>query len=111
MVTSEKLLQFISSVKQALSDDTFVSMSLGNYKGLEENLEKVLIKRASVKNEVKMSFTYRYKTRDIIKNYSQDEGVAMLQTFINEGFRVATLFTTDFDLILENINNKKTRII
>jgi SAM-dependent methyltransferase len=110
MITPEKLSQFISSIKQALSDDTFVSMSLGNYKGLEETLEKVLIKRVSVKKEVKMSFTYRYKTRDIIKNYAQNEGVAMVQTLLNDGFWVATLFTTAFDLLFENLNDKKVTI-
>ncbi len=110
MSASEKIPQFISSIKQSLEDDTFVSLSLGKYKGAEENLQKVIIKKALIKKEVKMSFTYRYKTRDIVKNYSQNEGVAIVQTLLNEGFKVATLFTTAFDLVFENINDKKTTI-
>ena len=110
MVLSEKITQFISSIKQAVSDDTFVTLSLGNYKGAEENLKNIYIKRASIRREVKMSFTYRYKTRDIVKNYSEDEGITQVRTSLGEGFRAATLFTTAFDLVFENSNDTKVTI-
>ncbi len=110
MASSEKTEQFISNVKQSLSDDTFVTLSLGNYKGREENLKNSYVKRASIKKEVKLSFTYRYKTRDVVKNYSQEEGIALIQTLLNEGFGAATLFTTAFDLVFGNINDNKVTI-
>jgi SAM-dependent methyltransferase len=110
MDLTEKSTQFISAIEQSLSGDTFVSLSLGNYKGSEEGLKNIYIKRAVVKKEIKLSFTYRYKTRDIVKNYSTEEGVANVQKQLNEGFKVATLFTTGFDLILENFNDKKVTV-
>ena len=110
MNLSEKIPQFVSSLQQSLTDDTFVTLSLGNYKGAEEHLEKVYIKRALIKKEVKLSFTYRYKTRDIVKNFLQDEGVANVQTLLSEGFRAATLFTTVFDMVFENLHDKKITI-
>ena len=50
----------------------------------------------------KLSFTYRYQTRDIVKNHDLTEGVTRIQEALSDGFKVATLFTTSFDLTLEN---------
>jgi len=107
MNISEKLDQFIESSEKSLSDHTFVKLSLGNYKGSEENLKNIYAKRILIKNEEKLSFTYRYKTRDIVKNYSPREGIDKIRESLNTGFFVATLFTTAFDLAYENLHNKK----
>ncbi|MCW3121658.1 MAG: SAM-dependent methyltransferase, partial [Flavipsychrobacter sp.] len=110
MSISSKITEFISSIQQALADDTFVSVSMGNYKGQEENLKNIYVKKAIVKQEVKLSFTYRYKTKDIVKNYAVNDGVELINKGLSEGFKVATLFTTAFDTIFENFNDKKVTI-
>ncbi len=110
MNVSEKIVEFISFIKQSLPDNTFAAISLGNYKGSVENLKNIYIKLATIKKEVKMSVTYRYKTKDIVKNFSTEEGIAIVQKMLHEGFKVATLFTTSFDLILENFNDAKVTI-
>lgn len=95
------------SVQSSLNDNTFVKLSLGNYKGKEENLKNIYVKRIAIKGEEKLSFTYRYKTRDIVKNYPFEEGIQKVHAFLNQDFYVATLFTTAFDLGFENLHNKK----
>ena len=107
MDLSAKIDEFILSVQTSLDDNTFVKLSLGNYKGKEENLKNIYVKRILIKKEEKLSFTFRYKTRDIVKNYSIPEGVSMLREYLVQEFFVATLFTTAFDLGFENLHNKK----
>jgi SAM-dependent methyltransferase len=107
MSISEKTDEFTLSLQASLNDNTFVKLSLGNYKGKEENLKNVYAKRILIKNEEKLSFTYRYKTRDIVKNYALHEGITKVHDFLNEDFFAATLFTTAFDLSFENLHNKK----
>jgi SAM-dependent methyltransferase len=107
MPLSEKTDEFIDKLKTSLTDNTFVKLSLGNYKGKEENLKNIYLKRIVIKGEEKLSFTYRYKTRDIVKNYSLQEGIRIVSEFLNQGFYNATLFTTIFDLSFENFHNKK----
>jgi len=104
---NEKITGFIEACATSLSDLTFVKLSLGNYKGTEENLKNIYVKRILIKNEEKLSFTYRYKTRDIVKNYSISEGISKVQDAMSNGFRVATLLTTGFDLSYENLHDKK----
>ncbi len=77
MNLSEKTGEFISAVQHSLDENTFVKISLGNYKGKEENLKNVYIKRVLIKSEEKLSFTYRYKTRDIVKNYLHDKKITI----------------------------------
>ena len=104
---NEKITGFIEACKNSLADLTFVKLSLGNYKGAEENLKNIYVKRILIKNEEKLSFTYRYKTRDIVKNFSISEGTSKVQEAMSNGFRVATLLTTGFDLSYENLHDKK----
>ncbi len=107
MDLSGKTDEFTLSLQTSLEDNTFVKISLGNYKGKEENLKNVYAKRILIKNDEKLSFTFRYKTRDIVKNFSIPDGVALVHDFLNREFYVATLFTTAYDLIFENLFDKK----
>jgi SAM-dependent methyltransferase len=107
MDQSEKITGFSDSIQNSLNNNTFVKLSLGNYKGKEENLKNIYLKRIAIKGEDKLSFTYRYKTRDIVKNYSAEEGIRKVSDYLVNEFHVATLFTTAFDLSFENLHNRK----
>ena len=107
MQLKDKSDEFTLLMQTSFEDNSFVKLSLGNYKGKEENLKNVYAKRILIKNEDRLSFTYRYKTRDIVKNYSPEEGIRKVYDFLNQEFYVATLFTTGFDLSFENLHNKK----
>jgi SAM-dependent methyltransferase len=48
-----------------------------------------------------LSFTYRYKTRDIIKNFSIDEGKTLILNLLSNDFKVGTLFTIDKEIFIE----------
>jgi len=107
MPVSEYIEQFITALKESLNAATFVKISLGNYKGAEEALKQLLIRKVVIKREDKLAFTYRYKTRDVVKNYAIDEAIDLIAVYLENGFKIATLFTTENDLILEELNNGK----
>ena len=107
MQIKQNIQKFNAALEESLVDNTFVKISLGNYKGDEPQLKKILIKRVLIKKQEKLNFVFRYQTRDITKNYAIKEGLSTIQDALDGNFRVATLFTTEFDLIFENINNKK----
>ena len=95
-------LQIKESMQESLQKNSFVKLTLGNYKGIEEGLRNIIVTLILVKKELKLSFTYRYKTKDIVKNYIFDEAIVLMGNLLNaDGFRIASLFTLDFDLVLE----------
>ena len=102
--------QFITSITESILQRTFIKISLGNYKGSEEGLKNIYVKRILIKRTENLSFTYRYKTRDIVKNFTIDEGMKLVQELMENGFKIATLFTNEFDLILEISNNQKVTV-
>ena len=110
MKSNEKILEFISAFESSMRENIFVKLSLGNYKGNDENLKNIYVKKILIKSDEKLSFTYRYKTRDIVKNYLISEGIFLIQQKLTEEFYVATLFTTEYDLQFENLFNKKITI-
>jgi hypothetical protein len=107
MVFSEQIEQFTSALDLSLSSKNFVKVSLGNYKGNEEALKQILVRPVLIKRESKLAFTFRYKTRDVVKNLDLNEGINLVSEYLTTGFKIGTLFTTERDLILEELNNGK----
>ena len=88
----------------------FVKLSLGAYKGTEAELKNIYVRRVRIKNKEKLSFTYHYKTRDIIKNYVLSEGASKIRDYMQNGFCAATLYTTECDMVLDINNAGKAKL-
>jgi SAM-dependent methyltransferase len=99
----------IDTIKNAVAQNSFVKLTLSDYRGKEADLKNIYAKRIIIKSEEKLSFTYRYKTKDIVKNYSLNEASEIVDKFLEHDFRIATLFTTLSDFVFERINSEKTR--
>ncbi|KAA0993632.1 class I SAM-dependent methyltransferase [Dyadobacter aurulentus] len=110
MSVPEKVSAFTNEIEKSLAGQSFIKLSLGNYRGTEENLKNIYIKRVQIKQEEKLSFTYRYKTRDITKNFSYQEALAIFRNTIGIDFHAATLQTTGYDLQFDTQKNGKTVI-
>ncbi|PTS94424.1 SAM-dependent methyltransferase [Pedobacter sp. HMWF019] len=100
--------QFRVQLQDSLLSGVFVKVSLGNYQGNEKELKNIYVRRVKIKRNDMLSFTYRYKTRDIFKNYPLEEGIQMIVQLISNDFKICTLFTTLKELILEH--NRKGEI-
>jgi SAM-dependent methyltransferase len=106
-MTNDKINEFLAAVEKALQEGSFIKLSLGNYKGAETELKNIFIKKILIKKQEKLSFTYHYKTRDIVKNYASDEALTLIHDALDTGFHIATLFTPNANIIFENIGGKK----
>jgi SAM-dependent methyltransferase len=96
-----ELTQFLQQIKESVGLKSFIKLTLANYKGTETDLKNIYVRVVEIKRERKLSFTYRYKTRDIVKNYLLDEGLMMLKDQLDAGFTSATLFTVHEDLLFQ----------
>ncbi len=97
-----EIREFLDYLNAGLTANTFVKLNLGDYRGSEAELKKVLVNKIVVKRQEKLSLLYRYKTRDITKNHLPTEALAELGTLMGEnGFRSAHLFTTEADVKLQ----------
>ncbi|MDB5621959.1 MAG: SAM-dependent methyltransferase [Devosia sp.] len=109
MTSPERIEEFLTAVKTAFINGSLLRLKLGGYHGGEPDLKSVEVKKIVAKGVEKFSFTFHYKTRDIIKNQIQPEALGNLRTALRDEFRSAQLATTEFDLVFER-NGDKVRL-
>jgi hypothetical protein len=105
-LSAERIEEFLSAVKSAFAGNTLIKLKLGGYHGGEADLKSVEVKKIVAKGVEKFSFTFHYKTRDIIKNQIQPEALGNLRTALKDEFRSAQLATTEFDMSFERNGDK-----
>ncbi len=101
MVISDVFSNFISDFEYSVANKNFVKISLGNYRGTAVDLRNIYVKLVEIKGVKMLSFNYRYRTKDIFKNYTIEVGISLVTTYITEGFLIATLFTLEVEAILD----------
>lgn len=94
--------QFLDQLSESISLNLFLKASLGNYQGNEKELKNIYVRRVKIKRVEMLSFNYRYKTRDIFKNLSIQDGTDLIKNLISNDFRICTLFTTNKEVIIEH---------
>lgn len=101
---------FSSLLNASLSNAAFIKLTLGKYRGKEPELERVIIRRVELKGEDHLSFVYRYKTRDITKNFRVEEGIKKIEELLGTEFKSAHLFTTAEEVQIEFSKKGKSRM-
>lgn len=101
----------ISQLNGSLQQTSFVKLSLGDYQGTELDLKNIYIRPILIKRETKLSFTYRSRQRDLVKNLDFKAGVELVRAYLKEGFRSANLFTTVNDFVLTIDRKGKEKLI
>ncbi|MBC7450197.1 MAG: methyltransferase, partial [Cytophagales bacterium] len=93
--------EFTSRFKASITAASFVKLTLSNPAKKDAALQNVYVRLIVLKNIPNLSFTYRYKTNDQVKNKTLEEGISELESFISNDFKSAALFTTSQDLTLQ----------
>ena len=108
-MSTDKVNAFIETFKNHFNSGSFLKVNLGNYKGDDKTLKKILVKPIQIKKGLVLSFTYRHKTKDITKNYELKEGLDLILDFLSfSKFRHASYFSTQEDINIQIVNPKKT---
>lgn len=102
--------QFLNLLETALTQNAFIKLVLAKYVGPEAELQRIIIKQVTVKDQPCLSFVYRYKTRDITKNFPLEEGVANIAMLLPEAFKNAHLLTLTDEVQLEYSKKGKSSL-
>ena len=102
--------QFLNLLETGLAQNSFIKLVLAKYVGPEAELQRVIIKQVTVKDQPCLSFVYRYKTRDITKNFPLDEAVSALAGLLPDAFKNAHLLTLTDEVQLEYSKKGKSSL-
>ncbi len=106
---NETVEQFLAELQKTIDSGSFIKMTLSNYKGSEPHLQRISVRTIETKKGERLFFQTKYDQRDIVKNHSFEEGVALVRQYLIEGFRNAHLFSTSGDLQLD-IGKRNSRL-
>jgi SAM-dependent methyltransferase len=109
-MSTENVENFIRHFARSLEEETFVKMTLGNYRGPDEHLQKLLLRLIETKKGRRVFFLYRYDTRDTAKNHDFEESVKILRAHLGVDFFSGHLFTTENDYQLDVGRKGKSRL-
>jgi SAM-dependent methyltransferase len=109
-MANENIEKFTNELARSLHEETFVKLTLGNYKGTDEHLQKLLVRLVETKKGTRLFFLYRYDTRDTAKNFDFTEGVSKIKNYLGADFFSGHLFTTENDFQLDIGKKGKSRL-
>ncbi len=104
------LNSFIEQLTSDLQSQAVIKITLGNRRLKSAELKNVFIKPTLIKNNLKLSFTYRYPTRDITKNFDIGESVALIEQMLLHEFLNADIFTIEKDIHLAFQKNNTIKV-
>ena len=102
--------QFIALLQASLEQNAFIKLVLAKYVGDEADLQRLIIKQLTVKEQACLSFVYRYKTRDITKNFPLAEGVETVAALLPASFKNAHLLAVTDEAQLEYSKKGKSSL-
>lgn len=95
---SVPLSTWLEAVSAAFKAGDFIKVTLAKPSASDIDLKSIDVRPVIIKNETKLSFTFHYKTRDIVKNHGLDEAVLILAQYTKEIFTSARLHNVAADL-------------
>ncbi len=96
---------FYKQITDSFEIATLVKMTLAKPRSKSSELKNIYIRPVEIKKGVMLSFTYRYQTKDEVKNFGLEEAIKIIKEQLGSPFMKLHLFTTveDFEL---SINKK-----
>lgn len=108
---STAIQTLIQHIQSGIKNNSLIKITLGNKRDRTDELKNVLIKPVSIKNNYKLSFVYRYPTKDTTKNFDSAEGILLIEKMLETEFFNADLFTNAGDFQLSVNSNGKSKIV
>lgn len=102
--------KFIEILSSSIENHEFIKLTLGNYRGKEDSLNKIIARLVQLKSSVKISLTYCYKTKEIVKNYPVKEGIDLINSLIAKDFMSGRILTIKQDIQLDYNKNEEPKI-
>ena len=85
--------RFLTLLRAALNDASLVKLTLGKSRSADATLQNLFVRPVTLKTGPYFAFVWRHATRDITKNHSAPEALALLEALIGGDFLDAHLFT------------------
>lgn len=98
MPTSKVLQEFADELQVSIEKHRFIKLTLGKAASKSQEVKNIYVRLIQLKSGEVLSFTYRHKKKDVVKNHSIPEGIGIVKAFLGKTFLSGNLFTTKEDI-------------
>jgi hypothetical protein len=91
-IPSTELEPFLTQLNSAIAAKQLHKLVLSKYQG-PQPLKQLQIRPVELKQQWQLSFTYKYQTNDVTRNFSPEQAIDEIKTLLGEQFYAANLFT------------------
>ena len=109
-MSSKTVDDFLDHVRKSAQDGTLVRLNLGA-SIQPDGIRNVFIRPVRLKDSSVLSFVYRHPTRDVTKNFSNDEAIDLLRDLLGQQFLNGFLSTTTGTAQLTFRKGRPTRML
>ena len=85
--------QFFESLEESITDGSFVKLTLAKCRGRDADLKNLYVRPVALKKGARLSFLFRHRTKDVVKNHTAEEGVRLIRKLLGAEFLSGHLFT------------------
>lgn len=110
MDISKTVGQFLEKLQQSIDNKTFIKLTLSKPGAQSNDLKNVYIRLIEIKNQPMLSFTLRYPTKDVTKNYAIGEGIGIVGLWLGADFLNGDLFTSTEDISIQHNKKRQARL-
>jgi Methyltransferase domain len=109
--SNENKSRFISEVEKNILSGKSFKITFSKQRHQNKEVINVYLKPVTIKQELHYTLTYRYKTRDEVKNYNPQQVMGVVGHLLGNMFFNAVMFYDDVELtLLQNKKEKATLI-
>lgn len=106
-MNNNNIKQFLDYFIQSIEKSEFIKVVISKKRNKNEEVKNVSIKPVLINKSNKLSFVYRYPTKDITKNYDSVGSVILIEEMLEKSYFQADLFTlkNNWHLSINKKNN------
>jgi len=91
---NQQINLFFDRLNTFIGTRELVKLVISNQRDHASELKSIIVTIVEIKIGIRLNFVYRYKTKDITKNYAFDQAVPILKKSLEDEFLNADLFST-----------------
>lgn len=103
--------RFFLAFKDAFHSSALVKLTLSQQRQKKADLKSIVVTPVMLKKGLMLHFVFRYKTRDISKNFSLEDALAHIASALDQDFYHADMYQSDVNVKLLLSPSGKARLL
>lgn len=104
-MNGNKLDDFFDKLTAIVSNRDLIKLLLSGKRDKKSDLKNIIVTIVKLKKGYFLNFVYRHDTKDITKNYTEEEGLSLVREALENDFCIINVCSSSEDIYLQIMDN------